>query len=70
MSKNLRTKIRKGRAVDTVGSFSAAEKEPLSDRLSVPSPAADGKLATPVYLVDGFHRRAVSTTVDGFQINE
>lgn len=45
------------------GAVSVAEKEFLSDRLSVPLPVINGMLVVPLYLLDGFHRHAVSKTV-------
>lgn len=62
--------VGESRRVNVYGSFSMAEKNPLSDRLSVSFLAGKGKLVIPVYLVEGFHRRAVSETVNGFGIDE
>lgn len=45
-------------------SLSLTEKNPLSDCLSVPPPAVDGKLLVLLHLFDGFHRRAMSKTFD------
>lgn len=46
------------------GSFLVVEKNPLSGWLSIRPLIVDSKLTLPVYLVDGFHGRAMSRTVD------
>lgn len=40
-------------------SFPVAERKPSLERLSAPAPAVDGRLVVPLYLIDGFYRRAV-----------
>lgn len=65
----LRIMVREGRWVNDFGSVSVVEKNSLSDRLSVPRPAVDGKLEVSLYLADGFHRCAVSRTIDDFEID-
>lgn len=60
----LRNMFRESSRVSDFGSFSMAKKNALSDRLSVPRLAVYGKLAVPLFFVNGFHRRAMSTIVN------
>lgn len=69
MSEKLLTTMRDGKRMNDMGSFSVAETNPPSHHLSVRSPAFDGKLAMPLYLIDGVHRRAMCRTVDDFGID-
>lgn len=50
------------------GSFSVPEKNPPSYCFSSPPLAVDGKLVMPLYLFDGFHRRAMSRAVEDYRI--
>lgn len=63
------TMVRRGRWVNDFGSLPVAEKNPPSERQSVLPPVVNGKLAVPLYLFDGLHRRATSRTVDDFGID-
>lgn len=51
------------------GSFSVSRKSAPSDRLAVLPPSVDARLVVLFYLCEGFHRRAVSRTVDDFEID-
>lgn len=56
--------IREGRSGKDFGSIKLAERNFSSDRFSVPPSVGSRKLAVPLYFVDGFHRRAVNSTLD------
>lgn len=58
-----------GRWVKDFSSFLVAEKNPTMHRLSVPLSAADGKLALPLYLFDGFRRPVVSRAFPDYGID-
>lgn len=60
----LRTMLCKSRGLSDLGVFSVAEKSPPADRGSVCPLVVDGSLTVPLYLIDGFQRRAMSKTVD------
>lgn len=55
--------VREGRSVSIFSLFSVAEIKVFSDRFSASLWAVYRKLAVAFYLVDGFHRHAVSKTV-------
>lgn len=59
----LHTMICESREMNDIGSCSMAEKKPPSDRLSAPSPAVDGKLDVPLYLVDGVNQRVLNKKI-------
>lgn len=61
-----RIMVREGRWLKAVGLFSVEEKKPSSNRLSLLPTAVFGKVLVPNYLFDGFHRRAVSKTVEHY----
>lgn len=58
-----RTMVCKSMWVNEFGSFSVA-KNLLSDRLSVPPAAVDGKRLVPLYLVDGLRCQKTSPIID------
>lgn len=60
----LPTMARDGRWVSGFGSFSVADKNPLSGRLSFPPPAVEGKLSVTPYFVDSFRYRPMTKSVD------
>lgn len=58
------TVVRVSSWVNGLGSFSVAKKNTPSDCFSVCVSAVNGKLEVPLYLFDGFHRRAMSRTIN------
>lgn len=61
--------VREVRWMNAFGSFSAAEKNPLSDRLSALPPVLGGKLVVLFNFVDGLHRLALIEAFDDFGID-
>lgn len=61
--------IREGTSLNDLGSFLIAEKNALSDPLSLPSAAVDGRPAVPLHLVDSSDCRAVSRSLQVFKID-
>lgn len=61
--------VGEGTWVNDLGSCTVAEKNLLSNFLSVSTLAVDGRLAVPLYLFEGFHRPATSGTIDDSKID-
>lgn len=65
----IRAMVRESGWVSELSAFSVAEKNLSSDRRVQLPPLVHGKLAVPLYLIDGFHRRAMSQIVDDSEID-